>query len=495
MTKAYDSVPRDLLFSTLESEGIPRKLLNILRSLYTDTMIRVRVGQEMGKEARVETGVLQGCVLSPLLFNLFLNGIVRRVEKKLEKGGIKLVVRETPRGPTREVPLWILLYADDIMITAETEAGLKRMMKTLDEELTKHGMKISGSKTQVMLGAHTPALTSPVVLGGQPLETVSRFKYCGGMVTSDGKAATEVEERRKAATRAFESFQVRVFRNKQLSTAVKMKVYRTTVLATLLYGTETWNVRADDMKRLEAFHHNCLRRILRISYLDRVTNDEVRRRAGIPTVTELMQGRRMRWAGHVARMPWSRAPRIAMEGRCKGARPFCGTAQRWRDVVRSDLPIELKAPAEWKAAAQDRAAWRKIVGRAVEEGQTARAEKQAKRKAERERPPASAFGPVDESLFCRFGKCEFVAQNRGGLTLHQKKCSHRPRDGDGSAGAAGSSSGRSRPRRRGAAASGENAAAAAAAAAPAGPYVCNVCGRGFARACNLATHHRHSGHQ
>ena len=59
------------------------------------------------------------------------------------------------------MPLWILLYADDIMITAETEAGLKQMMKVLDEALTAHGMKISASKTQVMLGANTPALTTP----------------------------------------------------------------------------------------------------------------------------------------------------------------------------------------------------------------------------------------------------------------------------------------------------------------------------------------------
>ena len=113
------------------------------------------------------------------------------------------------------------------------------MLKALDEAVSAHGMKISASKTQVMLGGHTPAFRSPVVLGGQPLETATRFKYCGGMVTSDGKAATEVEERRKAATRAFESFRTQVFRNKQLSTTVKTRVYRATVLATLLCGAET----------------------------------------------------------------------------------------------------------------------------------------------------------------------------------------------------------------------------------------------------------------
>jgi len=362
------------------------------------------------------------------------------VEKRLKTGGIKFLVRKTPEEAEREVPLWILLYADDIMITAETEAGLKQMMKVLDEALTAHGMKISASKTQVMLGANTPALTSPVVLGEQPLETVTRFKYCGGMVTSDGKAATEVEERRKAATRAFESFQTQVFRNKHLSTAVKMRVYRTTVLATLLYGAETWNVRADDMRRLEGFHHNCLRRTLRISYRDRMTNEEVRRIAGIPTIKALVQERRMRWAGHVARMPESRAPRIVMDARCHGARPFCGTQHRWRDLLRGDLPAELKESAEWKAAAQDRTGWRATVRRAVEAGEAAQAEKEAKKK---ERPPAAAFGPVDPSLYCTFGRCQFVAQNQGGLKLHRRTCSHRRRATDGSGGseeAAGSSS-------------------------------------------------------
>ena len=66
------------------------------------------------------------------------------------------------------------------MLTAETEADLKKMIHEPDRGLTAQGMKINTNKTHEMLGANTPPIASPVVLDGQTLREVTRFKYCGG---------------------------------------------------------------------------------------------------------------------------------------------------------------------------------------------------------------------------------------------------------------------------------------------------------------------------
>jgi hypothetical protein len=291
----------------------------------------------------------------------------------------------------------------------------------------------------VMLGSETTPLSRPIEIGDHPLEEVSRFKYCGGVVTSDGSAATEIQERTKAATRTFQSLQRQVFRNKQLATKVKINVYRVTVMATLLYGAETWNLTAADQRRLEAFHHGCLRRILRVSYMSHTTNEEIRKRAGLQSIEAHIRQRRLRWAGHVARMTWNRMPKIVMEGKCAGNRPFQGVRKRWIDAVGKDLAgIE-----DWKDIAADRTKWRETVRNVVTQTESTRTQQERDKRAakkttasdSRNQQRGRGRGPrqngrtdgdgakvvpktakVGTTLRCPH--CPFEAGNGGGLSSH-----------------------------------------------------------------------------
>ena len=105
-----------------------------------------------------------------------------------------------------------------------------------------------------------------------------------------------------------------VWSNNKLSDHTKVNVYEACVISTLLYGSESWTMRAHQEKRLNVFHMRCLRRILGITWQDKVTNKLVLEKAGIPSLYTLLKQRRMRWLGHVTRMEDGCIPKDLLYG-------------------------------------------------------------------------------------------------------------------------------------------------------------------------------------
>ena len=106
-----------------------------------------------------------------------------------------------------------------------------------------------------------------------------------------------------------------LWRRRDVSLALKGRVYLATVRAVLLYGCETWPMREEDVRKLSAFDHRCLRSISRVWWQHHVSNAEVRRRVlrGQDTpLREVISHHRHRWLGHVLRMPPDRLPRRAL---------------------------------------------------------------------------------------------------------------------------------------------------------------------------------------
>ena len=114
----------------------------------------------------------------------------------------------------------------------------------------------------------------------------------------------------------------RVWSNNKLSDHTKVNVYKACVISTLLYGCESWTMRAHQEKRLNVFHMCCLRRILGITWQDKMTNKVVLEKAGIPSLYTLLKQRRMQWPGHVTRMKDGRIPKNLLYGElATGKRP------------------------------------------------------------------------------------------------------------------------------------------------------------------------------
>ena len=122
--KAYDRVDRVKLWGCLDSMGLGGRVSAFSRAVYTDTSSEVKVGEERSKPFRVECGLRQGCILSPLLFSLYVNSLVSKL-KEAEVGvrcGGKLISA--------------LLYADDTVIFAENEELMRRGLDVLAEWCT-----------------------------------------------------------------------------------------------------------------------------------------------------------------------------------------------------------------------------------------------------------------------------------------------------------------------------------------------------------------------
>ena len=136
---------------------------------------------------------------------------------------------------------------------------------------------------------------------GVEFEIVEAFKYLGFFVSLRHDDLKEISVRLAEGRQRFASFQ-KLWKSKQLSIPLKCKLYRALVLSVVLYSSETWTMNKSTQRKLESFHTSCLRRILCLSFMERVTNEEVLARSRMSTLSAMIMIKRLKWFGHVLRM-------------------------------------------------------------------------------------------------------------------------------------------------------------------------------------------------
>ena len=110
----------------------------------------------------------------------------------------------------------------------------------------------------------------------------------------------------------FANFQ-NLWKSKQLSVHLKCNLYKALVLSAVLYSSETWTLSKLMERKLESFHCGCLRRILRVSYLEKATNEEIMSRSRMPQLSTMIMLKRIKWYGHIQRMEPGRLARSAFD--------------------------------------------------------------------------------------------------------------------------------------------------------------------------------------
>ena len=170
--------------------GIPDHLTCLLRNLYADQEARVRTGHGTTDWFQIGKGVCQGCILSPCLFNLYAEYIMRNAGLEEAQAGIKIVRRNINN----------LRYADDTTLLAESEEEVKSLLMKVKEESEKVGLKLDIQKTKIMASG---PITSWEI-DGETVETVSDFILRGSKITADGDCSHEIKRHlllgRKAMT-------------------------------------------------------------------------------------------------------------------------------------------------------------------------------------------------------------------------------------------------------------------------------------------------------
>ena len=137
-----------------------------------------------------------------------------------------------------------LEYADDIVLLFEDVLEAQTVLDKLTSVVPSFGMRFAPSKCKAMfldVDSNTPLKLREI------LEVVEQFKYLGSCVSSDGSLSNEIDARISKARIAFANLR-HLWRQKGISLSLKVRVYKTTVRAVLLYGSETWHLRVEDQR-------------------------------------------------------------------------------------------------------------------------------------------------------------------------------------------------------------------------------------------------------
>ena len=180
LEKAYDTMSRKKLWRVLE--GYITSATGI-KALYEGSQACVRVESRVSQWFEIRQGVRQGCVLSPVLFNILMDKVMREAMESW-RGGVQMLNTQT-KG---------LLFADDVAVTAEKEEDLQQNLEALDRSLRKWNLRMNVNKTKVMEVSGTGGGCEMRVQGKQ-VEEVKAKKYLGVMMSDDGSMDAEVEHR------------------------------------------------------------------------------------------------------------------------------------------------------------------------------------------------------------------------------------------------------------------------------------------------------------
>lgn len=256
---AFDRVPRPLLWEVLRRLGVHGAMLGAIQSLYADATVAMNIGGRTGGVVPSETGVKQGCPLSPTLFGLFLDGLHRYLVHHCPGAGPLL--RDGTHVPD-------LAYADDVGLLGILAPGLQRLIDAAASFCAQVGMRISPAKTFVMVfGAAAEQFVW--ACDGQPLRCVTSGKYLGvqlDAVNGVGGTCSLLHQKMWAAWALLR----RQFAGLHCATSIGLllRVYQACVPPVASYACELWGHRTlpaplkADRARLDQSHALILRKIV-----------------------------------------------------------------------------------------------------------------------------------------------------------------------------------------------------------------------------------------
>ena len=431
LTKAFDLVSREGMYTVLQKIGTPPRLLAVIQAFHDGMKGTVQFDGTMSESFPIQNGVKQGCVLAPTLFGIYFSVMLSQAFGTSSEGVYlhsrsdgKLfnIARLKAKTKIRKVLVRELLFADDAALVSHTESGLQSLVDSFSDACNDFGLRISLKKTEIMSQGDTQ---DPIIsIGEHRLETVTSFTYLGRTVTSNLNLNTEINKRIGKAAGVMRKLRSRVWENSKLEVKTKIAVYRACVLSVLMYGSECWTTYATQERTLNSFHLRNLRRILGIRWYHRVTNNEVLNTAGIDSINAFLTQRRLRWLGHVHRMDDGRLPKdILYSQLAVGTRSVGRPLLRYSDACKRDMRRGGVDVDDWENVAPDRSAWRQLVNKSKDAVETRRRlEDEARRERRHGRHQHSAENqvPPDRLHVCR--GCNRDCGSRIGLWSHARSC-------------------------------------------------------------------------
>ncbi|KAI8439007.1 hypothetical protein MSG28_011306 [Choristoneura fumiferana] len=321
--KAFDRVKWTSIWHALKRRGIPVKIIKIIQNLYMGSSCRVMHKGQLSDRVPVTAGVKQGCLLSPLLFLIVLDDVMRKVTSQ-ERRGLPWV----DEGGLEDID-----FADDLCLFATSRERMQSKTNDLSEYAAREGLRINCEKTKDMRLNTSDAV--PIYINGGAVEQVGQFAYLGSVVDPTGGTDSDVEARINKARAAYAQLKP-VWTSTVITRRTKIRVFNSNVKSVLLYGCETWFVRKDITDRLQVFVNKCLRRILGIFWPRTISNARLWQMTDQKPVSREIMIRKWRWIGHTLRGSNDHLPKQGLRWQSTGRRRPGRPRTTWRRSVEKE---------------------------------------------------------------------------------------------------------------------------------------------------------------
>ena len=227
----------------------------------------------------------QVCILSPCLFNLYAEYIMRNVGLEEAQAGIKIAGENISN----------LRYADDTTLMAESEEELRSLLVKVKEESEEFGLKLNIQETKIMPSGPINSWE----MDGETVEAVSDFIFLDSKITADGDSSHEIKRRFLLGRKVMTNLDS-ILKSRDITLPTKVHLVKAMVFPVVMYGCESWTVKKAECWRIDAFELWCWRRLLRVPWTARRSNQSILKEISPGCTLEgLMRKVELQYFGHL----------------------------------------------------------------------------------------------------------------------------------------------------------------------------------------------------